>query len=98
MSAEALRQAEPTPTDDLWPDAQPLRREMPTAEPFPLDALPDVLGGAADAIRETVQAPDALIGQSLLAGAALAAQTYVDIEIDGRTCPASAWSSRSVER
>jgi hypothetical protein len=72
-------------------EPEPLRRPLPPAEAYPLDALGDVLGSAAKAIADTVQAPDALIGQSLLAAASLAVQHLADVEIDGRTEPLSLW-------
>jgi hypothetical protein len=46
----------------------PLTRELPPPPPFPLDALGDVLGGAARAIVEQTQAPEALCAQSVLPG------------------------------
>lgn len=72
-------------------EPEPLRRPLPAAEAYPLDALGDVLGVAAKSVAETVQAPDALIGQSLLAAASLAVQHLADVEIDGRTEPLSLW-------
>jgi len=66
------------------PAPEPLRRPLPPAEPYPLDALGDVLGGAAKAIHAVVQAPAGLCGQSVLAAASLAAQAHADVWIDGR--------------
>jgi len=68
---------------------EPLRRELPAPSPFPLNALGEVLGGAAQAMAEVIQAPNATCGQSVLAAAALAVQGYGDIEIDGRVFPIS---------
>jgi hypothetical protein len=67
----------------------PLRREPVASQPFPIGALGDVLGDAAQKLHEIVQAPDALCAQSLLAAAALAVQPYADIIIDGRVFPCS---------
>lgn len=67
----------------------PLFRELSSAEKFPLLALGKVLSEAASAIKEIIQAPDALIGQSLLGAAALAVQGHADISIDGRNFPLS---------
>jgi GNAT superfamily N-acetyltransferase len=50
-------------------------------EPFPAEALGEVLGGAAGAIHETVQAPLAMCCNSVLAAAALATQPYGDVYI-----------------
>ncbi len=72
-----------------WPDAEPLRRELPPAEPFPIDCLGDVLAPMANEIVGVVQVPPAMAGQSVLAAATLAAQAYVDLQIDGRQFPVS---------
>ena len=74
---------------ELWQQPEPLRREPPPPEPFPMDALGDVLGGAAGVLSRIIQSPDAVIGQSLLAAAALAVQAHADITIDGRRSPLS---------
>ncbi|QLA16372.1 DUF3987 domain-containing protein [Desulfolutivibrio sulfoxidireducens] len=68
---------------------EPLRRDLPEAEPFPMHALGDVLGGAALVMAETIQAPGAICAQSVLAAAALAVQAYADVDIDGRVKPLS---------
>jgi hypothetical protein len=60
---------------------RPLTRELPPADPFPIDALGDVLGAAARAINDRVQAPLAICGQSVLATAALAVQAHVDVAL-----------------
>ena len=70
---------------------EPLRRRLPPAEPFPLDALGEVLGGAARAIHAVVKAPAGLCGQSVLSAASLAAQAHADVVIDGRREPLSLW-------
>src|SRR5262249_45559938 len=72
-----------------WPEPEPLRREIPPGDPYPLEALGDVLTGAAQVLRAVIQAPDAICAQSLLAGAALAVQGHADLEIDGRDFPLS---------
>jgi len=71
---------------------RPLMREFPPADPFPVDALSDVLRTAARAIHDRVQAPIAIGGQSVLAAAALACQGYADIVLPigpGRARPVS---------
>lgn len=70
-------------------EPEPLRREPPSPEPFPLEALGSVLYPAALALRRIIQAPDALIAQSLLAAAALCVQPHANIIIDGRVSPLS---------
>lgn len=67
----------------------PLRRDLPPAEQFPIEALGDVLGGAAQVMHDVIQAPLAMCGNSILAASALAVQGHVDIVIDGRVSPTS---------
>jgi hypothetical protein len=63
---------------------------LPPADPFPVEALGDVLGAAARAINDRVQAPPAICGQSVLAAAALATQGHAGIELPtGQTKPLS---------
>src|SRR5215813_9580287 len=82
---DALRRAgmssEPTApqTDILREPPRPLMRELPPADPFPVDALGDVLGAAARAIHDRVQAPVAIGGQSVLGAATLAVQGHADV-------------------
>jgi hypothetical protein len=81
----ALAEVEPSTQE---PPA-PLRREPPDPEPFPLDALGDVLSPAVDALSRIIQAPPAMIAQSLLAAAAFCVQPYGNVIIDGRVMPLS---------
>lgn len=67
----------------------PLRREPPPAEPYPVEALGPILGSAVRSLHRIIQAPDALIAQSLLAAAALCAQPHANAIIDGRVLPLS---------
>jgi hypothetical protein len=60
---------------------RPLIRTLPPANPFPVDALGDVLGNAARAINDRVQAPMAICGQSVLATATLAVQGHADTQL-----------------
>jgi len=62
-------------------EPEPLRAPIAKAEPYPVDALGDVLAGAAKALHETVKTPLALCCQSLLASASLAAQPHFDIKL-----------------
>ncbi|MDS4020599.1 MAG: DUF3987 domain-containing protein [Candidatus Competibacter sp.] len=70
-------------------EPEPLRRELPPPEPYPLEVLGPVLHPAALALRRIIQAPDALIAQSLLAAAALCVQPHANVIIDGRVSPLS---------
>jgi putative DNA primase/helicase len=67
----------------------PLTRQMPQSEAFPYEAFPRAMQNAACRMKEVIQAPGALIGQSLLAGVTLAVQPHVDVFIDGRLFPVS---------
>jgi Protein of unknown function (DUF3987) len=60
---------------------RPLMRELPPADPFPVDALGEVLVPAARAIHDRVQAPLAICGQSVLAATTLAVQGHADVEL-----------------
>ncbi|MBA3671861.1 MAG: DUF3987 domain-containing protein [Gemmatimonadaceae bacterium] len=73
------------------PPPEPLRRAIPPPAPYPVDALGPVLGPAARALHDTVQAPLALCGQSVLAAASLAVQPHADVLIDGRRYPTTLW-------
>lgn len=57
----------------------PLRRELPPPEPYPLDGLGPILEGAAKAIVDKIQCPDAIAAASALATASYAAQSLVDV-------------------
>jgi hypothetical protein len=59
---------------------RPLIRELPPADPFPVEALGDILEPAARGINDRVQAPMAICGQSVLAVGTLAVQGHADGE------------------
>ena len=60
-----------------WPPLEPLPALVaPEPAAFPFDALGPILGPAARAISDAVQAPDALAGGGVLAAAAVAAQAH----------------------
>lgn len=74
-----------------WPELDPLP-ELQDAEPaaFNFDALGPILGPAARAVAEGVQAPDTLAVGSVLASAAVAAQPFADVLTPhGQTTPLS---------
>src|SRR5262252_1936518 len=79
------------------PEAQaepprPLMRELPPADPYPVDALGDVLAPAARAIHDRVQASLAICGQSVLAAATLVTQAHADVELPmGHAKPVSTY-------
>src|SRR5262245_20366445 len=79
--AEAVRESVRTAEDVKAEAPRPLMRELQPADPFPTDALGDLLAPAARAIPERVQAPLAIGGQSVLAAAGLATQAHVDVAL-----------------
>ncbi len=83
-------------------DPLPLTRELPQSKPFPVKALGPILSDTCSLIVDNVQAPEAMVAQSLLACAALSVQGLCDVvHIDGRTEPSSVFCltvGRSGER
>ena len=73
----------------IWPEPQPLRRELPPPDPYPIEALGSTLAPPAIKTHEVIQSPEAICGQSFLATATLAVQGFADLEIDGRVSPLS---------
>lgn len=88
---EALSEAQSDGLVEVAGLAEPelLRRPLPPADPYPIDALGAILSAAARRIHDVVQAPAALCGQSILAAASLAAQAHADVVLDGRREPLS---------
>jgi hypothetical protein len=72
-----------------WREQKPLYRSLPEPDPFPIDALGEILGGVVEAMSKIIQAPTAICANSVLASATLAVQSHVDILIDGRIYPTS---------
>lgn len=71
---------------------RPLYRELPPAEPFPVDALGETLGKAARAIESMIQCPMACAANSVLAVASLAAQGRANVILpigQGKPAPLS---------
>jgi hypothetical protein len=58
---------------------RPLIRELPPADPFPVNALGKHLEWAARATHNRVQAPSAICGQSTLAAATLTVQAHANV-------------------
>src|SRR5438046_102286 len=75
-----------------FPFPEPLTRDPPPAAPYPIDALGEYLGGAAEAIHDIVGAPVEIGAQSILATASLAAQQLIRLRLphgDDQTKPIS---------
>jgi len=70
-------------------EPRPLQRKASEPTPFPTEALGDVLGDAARAMSEVIQAPIAICGNAVLAAASLATQGHANLLIDGRRHPLS---------
>ena len=87
--ADDLQSLQETNASARRPD--PLRRAVPPAQPYPVEALGPVLTPMVKALMGTVRAPDAICGQSALAAAALAVQSQADVIIDGRRFPVSGY-------
>lgn len=88
--AERVRAAIDNSEEVVAEGPRRLMRELPPADPFPVDALGDVLAPAAYAIHDRVQAPLAICGQSVLSAATLVVQAHVDVELPtGHSKPVS---------
>jgi Protein of unknown function (DUF3987) len=72
---------EPPAPDAKHEPPRPLMRELPAADPFPTEALGEVLAPAARAIHDRIQAPIAICGQSVLATATIAVQGFANVEL-----------------
>lgn len=70
----------------------PLRRSLQAGEPYPVEAMGALIGGAVRSAAESVQAPLELCAQSALANAALAVQGHANALMpwgDGKPSPIS---------
>lgn len=86
--AEAINRATQPQTEA----PRPLYRELPPAEPFPVDALGETLGKAARAIESMIQCPMACATNSVLAVASLVAQGRANVILpigQGKPAPLS---------
>lgn len=86
---ETRTKRQPGKDPDDWPEPMPLQRPMTEPTAFPVDALGEILGGAAKKMAEAIQAPMAICGNAVLAAATLATQGLADVVIDGRRFPLS---------
>jgi hypothetical protein len=67
--------------EDQTEPPRPLVRERPPGSPYPVDELGEILGDAALAIHDRVQAPLAACAQSVLASTALSTQAHANVVI-----------------
>lgn len=77
---------EPIPFQPEGP--QPLMREIPCGQPFPVDAL-GPLKAVVEAVQDISQAPVAIAAQSALSVVSLAVQGFADVETLGGDAPCS---------
>jgi hypothetical protein len=77
--ADAVREIVGSAVEITPEPPRPLVREFGPADPFPVDALGTVLGGAVRAINDRVQAPFGICGNSVLGAATLAVQAHADV-------------------
>ena len=78
-----IPQAPLLPSQQPWPDPRPLRDET-QREPYPIDALPDVVRAAVEDVQELTQAPMAMVATSALVMMSIAAQARIDVARDSR--------------
>lgn len=72
------------------PPTDPIRAPAPMSDPYPVDALGEILGNAVKSLHKDTKAPLALCAQSVLASASLAAQAHFDVCTPwGQRCPLS---------
>ena len=67
-----------------WPDPEPLVEPAEEEQPYPLDALPPIIGNAVAEYQQYGQQPTSLIAGSALSATSLAVQGQVDVARDER--------------
>lgn len=71
------------------PMPAPIKSNCEAQQPYPVDALGNVLAPSVKALAEGVQVPISLAAQSVLSAAAFAVQPHADVVVDGRRTPIS---------
>jgi putative DNA primase/helicase len=67
------------PESAEWPEPQPLAAKV-EPEPYPVDALPEVVRAAVIEVQQFTKAPVPLVASSALAALSLAIQAHVDVK------------------
>lgn len=62
-----------------WDDPLPLTTQI-DSEPYPLDAMPEIMAAAVQEVQSFTQAPKALVGSCALSALSLAAQAHADVK------------------
>jgi hypothetical protein len=90
QSIDEWQPAQPatSPNEPKTETPQPLLREIPPGQNYPVDAL-GPLKAAVEAVQGKTLAPDALPAQSALAVASLAVQGFANVETLGGSAPLS---------
>ncbi len=78
MSEKLLADAQPV-KPEAWLEPTPLVSET-SPQPYPLDALPEMLSEAVREVLDFTKAPPALVASSALAALSLSVQAHVDVE------------------
>lgn len=65
----------------------PLERIIEGSDPYPLDALGEIIGNAARIMNKVIQAPDGLCAHAVLGFATHSIQGIANVNIDGRIIP-----------
>ena len=79
----------PSWAEEERPDPLPLSREFDPPTPYPVEALGPIGTSVVQKMHEIIQAPVALIGQSILAAMNQVAQPHANVIVDGRVSPLS---------
>ena len=74
-----IANAEAPEARDDWPEPMPLAA-MVLPEPYPIDALPDIIRAAVEEVQSFAKAPFPLVASSALAAVSLAVQAHVDMK------------------
>ena len=64
---------------DSWPDPLPLVAHV-APQPYPLDALPDIIRAAVEEVQGFTKAPIAMVAASALAAVSVAVQAHHDVQ------------------
>lgn len=67
-----------------WPDPEPLAAPADEEQPYPLHALPPIIGNAVAEYQQYGQQPTSMIAGSALSAASVAVQGLVDVARDDR--------------